>query len=172
MNKKYLKIYMNLALLTALSLAISLIESMVPMPVPIPGARLGFSNIIILIAIYFYDYKKALTVSILKSFLLVLITGSVMSFFYSIVGAIFSTSAMYFAIKKLDDDFSLIGVSEIGAFSHNLGQIIVAIFFMQNIKMFYYFPILVFIGIFTGFFLGLSTDFMIKHLEKIGVFNE
>ena len=172
MNKKYLKIYMNLALLTALSLAISLIESMVPMPVPIPGARLGFSNIIILIAIYFYDYKKALTVSILKSFLLVLITGSVMSFFYSIVGAIFSTSAMYFAIKKLDDDFSLIGVSEIGAFSHNLGQIIVAIFFMQNIKMFYYFPILVFIGIFTGFFVGLSTGFMIKHLEKIGVFNE
>ena len=172
MNKKYLKIYMNLALLTALSLAISLIESMVPMPVPIPGARLGFSNIIILIAIYFYDYKKALTVSILKSFLLVLITGSVMSFFYSIVGAIFSTSAMYFAIKKLDDDFSLIGVSEIGAFSHNLGQIIVAIFFMQNIKMFYYFPILVFIGIFTGLFVGLSTDFMIKHLDKIGVFNE
>lgn len=172
MNKKYLKIYVNLALLTALSLVISLIESMVPMPVPIPGARLGFSNIIILIAIYFYDYKKALTVSILKSFLLVLITGSVMSFFYSIVGAIFSTSAMYFAIKKLDDDFSLIGVSEIGAFSHNLGQIIVAIFFMQNIKMFYYFPILVFIGIFTGFFVGLSTDFMIKHLEKIGVFNE
>lgn len=172
MNKKYLKIYVNLALLTALSLAISLIESMVPMPVPIPGVRLGFSNIIILIAIYFYDYKKALTVSILKSFLLVLITGSVMSFFYSIVGAIFSTSAMYFAIKKLDDDFSLIGVSEIGAFSHNLGQIIVAIFFMQNIKMFYYFPILVFIGIFTGFFVGLSTDFMIKHLKKIGVFNE
>lgn len=172
MNKKHLKIYVNLALFTALSLAISLIESMVPMPVPIPGARLGFSNIIILIAIYFYDYKKALTVSILKSFLLVLITGSVMSFFYSIVGAIFSTSAMYFAIKKLDDDFSLIGVSEIGAFSHNLGQIIVAIFFMQNIKMFYYFPILVFIGIFTGFFVGLSTSFMIKHLEKIGVFNE
>ncbi|EGC83030.1 Gx transporter family protein [Anaerococcus hydrogenalis] len=172
MNKKYLKIYVNLALFTALSLAISLIESMVPMPVPIPGARLGFSNIIILIAIYFYDYKKALTVSILKSFLLVLITGSVMSFFYSIVGAIFSTSAMYFAIKKLDDDFSIIGVSEIGAFSHNLGQIIVAIFFMQNIKMFYYFPILVFIGIFTGFFVGLSTGFMIKHLEKIGVFNE
>ncbi|WP_276877012.1 Gx transporter family protein [Anaerococcus hydrogenalis] len=172
MNKKYLKIYVNLALFTALSLAISLIESMVPMPVPIPGARLGFSNIIILIVIYFYDYKKALTVSILKSFLLVLITGSVMSFFYSIVGAIFSTSAMYFAIKKLDDDFSLIGVSEIGAFSHNLGQILVAIIFMQNIKMFYYFPILVFIGIFTGIFVGLSTSFMIKHLEKIGVFNE
>ncbi len=128
MKNNRLKVYINLALLLALSLAISLIESAIPMPVPIPGARLGFSNTIILVSIYLYDFKKALCVSILKSFLLVLITGSVMSFFYSFVGAIFSTTAMYFSLKKVDDDFSLIGVSEIGAFFHNLGQILVAIF--------------------------------------------
>lgn len=172
MKNNRLKVYINLALLLALSLAISLIESAIPMPVPIPGARLGFSNIIILVSIYLYDFKKALCVSILKSFLLVLITGSVMSFFYSFVGAIFSTTAMYFSLKKVDDDFSLIGVSEIGAFFHNLGQILVAILFMQNIKMFYYFPVLVFIGIFTGFFVGLSSNFIVEHLEKIGVLNE
>ncbi|MDU2830414.1 MAG: Gx transporter family protein [Anaerococcus sp.] len=172
MKNNRLKVYINLALLLALSLAISLIESTVPMPVPIPGARLGFSNIIILVSICLYDFKKALCVSVLKSFLLVLITGSVMSFFYSFVGAIFSTTAMYFSLKKVNDDFSLIGVSEIGAFFHNLGQIIVAIFFMQNIKMFYYFPVLVFIGIFTGFFVGLSSNFVVEHLKKIGVLNE
>ena len=172
MKNNRLKVYINLALLLALSLAISLIESAIPMPVPIPGARLGFSNIIILASIYLYDFKKALCVSILKSFLLILITGSVMSFFYSFVGAIFSTTAMYFSLKKVDDDFSLIGVSEIGAFFHNLGQILVAIFFIQNIKMFYYFPVLVFIGIFTGFFVGLSSNFIVEHLEKIGVLNE
>lgn len=172
MKNNRLKVYINLALLLALSLAISLIESTVPMPVPIPGARLGFSNIIILLSICLYDFKKALCVSVLKSFLLVLITGSVMSFFYSFVGAIFSTTAMYFSLKKVNDDFSLIGVSEIGAFFHNLGQILVAIFFMQNIKMFYYFPVLVFIGIFTGFFVGLSSNFMVEHLKKIGVLNE
>lgn len=172
MKNNRLKVYINLALLLALSLAVSLIESAIPMPVPIPGARLGFSNIIILVSICLYDYKKALCVSVLKSFLLVLITGSVMSFFYSFVGAIFSTTAMYFSLKKVNDDFSLIGVSEIGAFFHNLGQILVAIFFMQNIKMFYYFPVLVFIGIFTGFFVGLSSNFIVEHLEKIGVLNE
>lgn len=172
MKNNRLKVYINLALLLALSLAISLIESTVPMPVPIPGARLGFSNIIILLSICLYDFKKALCVSVLKSFLLVLITGSVMSFFYSFVGAIFSTTAMYFSLKKVNDDFSLIGVSEIGAFFHNLGQILVAIFFMQNIKMFYYFPVLVFIGIFTGFFVGLSSNFIVEHLKKIGVLNE
>ena len=73
MKNKTLKVYVNLSLFVALSLAISLIESMVPMPVPIPGARLGFSNIVILVGICIYDYKKALAVSILKSFLLVLI---------------------------------------------------------------------------------------------------
>lgn len=172
MKNNRLNVYINLALLLALSLSISLIESTVPMPVPIPGARLGFSNIIILLSICLYDFKKALCVSVLKSFLLVLITGSVMSFFYSFVGAIFSTTAMYFSLKKVNDDFSLIGVSEIGAFFHNLGQILVAIFFMQNIKMFYYFPVLVFIGIFTGFFVGLSSNFMVEHLKKIGVLNE
>lgn len=172
MKNNRLKVYTNLALLLALSLAVSLIESAIPMPVPIPGARLGFSNIIILVSICLYDYKKALCVSVLKSFLLVLITGSVMSFFYSFVGAIFSTTAMYFSLKKVNDDFSLIGVSEIGAFFHNLGQILVAIFFMQNIKMFYYFPVLVFIGIFTGFFVGLSSNFIVEHLKKIGVLNE
>lgn len=172
MKNNRLKVYINLALLLALSLAVSLIESAIPMPVPIPGARLGFSNIIILVSICLYDYKKALCVSVLKSFLLVLITGSVMSFFYSFVGAIFSTTAMYFSLKKVNDDFSLIGVSEIGAFFHNLGQILVAIFFMQNIKMFYYFPVLVFIGIFTGFFVGLSSNFIVEHLKKIGVLNE
>lgn len=172
MKNNRLKVYINLALLLALSLAISLIESAIPMAVPIPGARLGFSNIIILVSICLYDFKKALCVSVLKSFLLVLITGSVMSFFYSFVGAIFSTTAMYFSLKKVNDDFSLIGVSEIGAFFHNLGQILVAIFFMQNIKMFYYFSVLVFIGIFTGFFVGLSSNFIVEHLEKIGVLNE
>lgn len=169
MKKSKIKTYINLSLLTALSLAISLIESMIPMPVPIPGAKLGFSNIIILVCIYIYDYKKALGVSILKSFLLVLITGQAMSFFYSFLGAIFSTTAMYLCLKRLNKDISLIGVSEVGAFFHNLGQIIVAIIFMGNIKMLYYFPILVFIGIFTGFFVGLSSGFIIKHLEKIGM---
>lgn len=157
----------NLALLVALALALSVIEMMIPLPVPIPGAKLGFSNIIILITIYFYDFKSSLTVSVLKSFLLVLITGSLSSFFYSLLGAIFATFAMNYSLKYTKDMFSLIGVSEIGAFFHNLGQIIVAIFFMSNVKMIYYFPVLVLIGVFTGFFVGLSSNYVINHLKKI-----
>lgn len=165
MKKNSIRNIVNLALIVALALALSVIEMMIPLPVP--GAKLGLSNIIILVTIYFYDFKSALTVSVLKSFLLVLITGSVMAFFYSLMGAILSTISMYLALKHFKNRFTLIGVSEIGAFFHNLGQIIVATILMDNIKMIYYFPALVLIGVFTGLFVGLSANYIINHLKKL-----
>lgn len=71
----------NLALFTAMALAISLLEHYIPLPIPIPGAKLGLSNIILLVGLYFYGLKAGLTIGILKSFLLILITGMVSSFF-------------------------------------------------------------------------------------------
>lgn len=159
----------NMGLLVALALVISLIELQIPVPVPIPGAKLGLSNIIILASLYLYGFKAALTISLLKSFMLVLITGAVTSFFYSAAGAILASIAMFLALKFHGRVFSFIGVSEIGAFAHNLGQIIVASIIMENIKMFYYFPLLVFVGTFSGLFVGLSSNFIISHMEKIGV---
>ena len=164
MNTKKLT---NMALLLALALVISVVELQIPMPVPIPGAKLGLSNIIILVSLYFYGFKASLTISLLKSFMLVLITGAVSAFFYSAAGAILASIAMVLALKFHDKLFSFIGVSEIGAFAHNLGQIIVSVVVMENIKMFYYLPLLVFVGTFTGFFVGLSSNFIIKHMKKL-----
>ena len=154
----------NIALLTAMALAISLLEHMIPLPVPIPGAKLGFSNMIILITLYMYGFKSALIVGVLKSFLLMLITGSVSAFFYSIAGAILSIS-----LKYLSKIASFIGISEIGAFFHNLGQILVAMVFMGNVKMIIYFPALVIMGVFTSFFVGLSVNYVTSHMKKINL---
>ena len=159
----------NLALLTAMALAISLIEHYIPLPIPIPGAKLGLSNIVLLVSLYFYGLRAGLVIGILKSFLLVLATGMVTSFFFSAMGAILATISMHISLKFLDKSLSFIGVSEIGAFFHNFGQILVAAFVMGNIKMYYYFPLLVFIGTFSGFFVGLSSNYIIKHMEKIGI---
>lgn len=169
MMQNNIKKLTNMGLLVALALVISLIELQIPVPVPIPGAKLGLSNIIILASLYLYGFKAALTISLLKSFMLVLITGAVTSFFYSAAGAILASIAMFLALKFHGRVFSFIGVSEIGAFAHNLGQIIVASIIMENIRMFYYFPLLVFVGTFSGLFVGLSSNFIISHMEKIGV---
>lgn len=159
----------NIALLTAMALAISLLEQMIPLPVPIPGAKLGFSNMIILITLYMYGFKSALLVGILKSFLLMLITGSVSAFFYSIAGAILSAIAMAISLKYLSKIASFIGISEIGAFFHNLGQILVAMVFMGNVKMIIYFPALVIMGVFTSFFVGLSVNYVTSHMNKLNL---
>jgi len=159
----------NIALLTAMALAISLLEHMIPLPVPIPGAKLGFSNMIILITLYMYGFKSALLVGVLKSFLLMLITGSVSAFFYSIAGAILSAIAMAISLKYLSKITSFIGISEIGAFFHNLGQIIVAMVFMGNVKMIIYFPALVIMGVFTSFFVGLSVNYVTSHMKKLNL---
>ena len=168
MNKDIRKIT-TMALLVAMALAISLVEHFIPLPIPIPGAKLGLSNIIILVSLYFYGFKTSLTIALLKSFMLVLITGAVTSFFYSAAGAILSSIAMAIALRYHNRLFSFIGVSEIGAFAHNLGQIIVSTIIMENIKMFTYFPALVLVGTFSGFFVGLSSNFIIKHMKKIRV---
>ena len=60
MNTKKLT---NMALLLALALVISVVELQIPMPVPIPGAKLGLSNIIILVSLNFNGFKASLTIS-------------------------------------------------------------------------------------------------------------
>lgn len=166
---KDLKKVTNIALLTAMALAISLIEHMIPIPVPIPGAKLGFSNMIILLTLYFYGMKSALLVGVLKSFLLMLITGSVTAFFYSFAGAVLASLAMGLSLKLLNRFSSFVGISEIGAFFHNLGQILVAAIFMGNIKMLIYFPALVMMGVFTSFFVGLSVNYVTSHMKKLNL---
>lgn len=58
---------------------------------------------------------------------------------------------MSLSIKFLDKSLSFIGVSEIGAFFHNFGQVLVATVVMGNIKMYYYFPLLVLWGLLLDF---------------------
>ena len=165
---KDIKKVTNIGLLTAMALAISLIEHMIPIPVPIPGAKLGFSNMIILMTLYLYGFKSALLVGVLKSFLLMLITGSVTAFFYSLAGAVLASIGMAVSMKLLNKFSSFIGISEIGAFFHNLDQILVASVFMGNIKMLIYFPALVMMGAFTSFFVGLSVNYVANHMDKLG----
>lgn len=156
-----------LALLVSMALAVSLIESMIPLPVTIPGAKLGLSNIVILITLMHFGFREAVVVASLKSFLLMLITGSVTSFAYSLAGSILSSVVMSIAYFYCHGIFSTIGVSILGAVAHTVGQLIVASFVLSNIMVFTYLPILILIGIFTGYFVGLSAGLVSKQLKRV-----
>jgi len=53
---------------------------------------------------------------------------------------------------------SIIGVSGAGAVSHNIGQLLVASYIVRNWTVMMYLPVLTFIGIGTGIFIGAGEN--------------
>lgn len=156
-----------LALMVALALAISLIEAMIPLPYIAPGAKLGLSNIVILVTLVLFGFKSAISVAVFKSILLMLVTGNVSSFMYSISGAVLSSIVMGIANKKGRPFFSLIGVSILGALSHTFGQLAVASVLIESGKIFAYYPILTLVSLFTGCFVGFASTLISERLLKV-----
>lgn len=155
-----------LSLLVSIGLALSVIESAIPLPITMPGAKLGLSNMVILVTIVVFGFKEGLIVSMLKSIVLMLVTGSISSLIYSISGAILSCIVMYLVFRFFSQIFSLIGVSIFGALSHNFAQVTVASLMMNNIRIYSYLPFLMLMSLFTGYFVGLSSIYIENNLRR------
>jgi heptaprenyl diphosphate synthase len=153
-----------LSVLVSVGLALSVLESAIPLPIAFPGARLGLSNMVVLITLVVFGFKDGITVAMLKSIVLMLVTGSVSSFIYSFSGAVLSCIAMYFGYRYFSNIFSLIGVSILGALSHNFAQVTVATIIMNNLKIYTYLPFLMLVSIFSGYFVGLASTYIIRNL--------
>lgn len=163
MNK--LQRYIFLSLLTAFALVLSIIESMIPLPYIAPGAKLGLSNIVILSVIIVFGFKDALLLVVVRSILLMLVATNPITFTYSITSGIMSTIIMTLSYKYFNK-FSLIGTSVLGALTHNATQISVGALYFQTLSIFYYFPILSIVSIFTGCFVGYTTIYITENLFK------
>lgn len=164
---KNLKELVYTSLLVAIALAVSLIETMIPLPVMIPGAKLGLANMIILVTLMVFGFKRGFQVAVLKSVLLMLVTGFGPSFLYSFAGAIFATCMMGLSLRYTSKIFSTIGISIIGAVAHNFAQVVVASYVLGSLMVFTYFPFLTFIGMVTGYFVGLGAHNVANHLKKL-----
>ncbi len=156
----------KMAMLLSFSVVLSLIESFIPLFSSVPGIKLGLANIVIIFVIYKYSLKDALYISILRVILIgILRTGLFsISFFFSLVGALFSIFTMY--ILK-SSKLSIVGVSIGGSISHSIGQILVAIIFLNNINIIYYLPILLISSIITGFIIGILGMKLINYYEDL-----
>lgn len=156
----------RLSMLLSLSIVLSILESMIPIVGTIvPGIKLGLANAVIVFVLYMYSFKEAVYVSILRIIIVgILRTGlfSIM-FFFSLSGALMSILFMML-FKKMK--LSIVGVSIVGAVAHSIGQIIVAIIFLNNVNIVYYLPYLLLLSIPTGIIVGISAKEVIKYYEK------
>ncbi len=159
--------YIYLAVLVATALALSILEMSLPLPFIAPGAKLGLSNMVILVTLILFGFKEGFIVAVLKSLVLMLVAGSVSSMLYSMAGSVLSVVVMWFTYRYFSNIFSLIGVSILGASAHNFAQITVAALITENIKMYSYLPVLIIVGLFTGYFVGISSKYISNHLRRL-----
>ena len=136
------------AILAALAMIFSYIEAIIPFSVGIPGVKLGIANLVILIALYKLDLKYAFLINLIRIFLVGFLFTGAFGILYSLAGGLLSLLVM--VIVKNAKIFSVVGVSLAGGVAHNLGQLITAALIVSNIKLFAYFPVLIFSGLISG----------------------
>ena len=155
-----------LGVLISVELVLSYLEVMLPpISTAVPGIKMGLPNLIIIFVLYKFGLKEAVTVSLIRVFIVALLFGNVMTLAYSVAGAVLSLGLM--TLFKKINLFSQIGVSIIGGISHNLGQILVAIFLFDTIQIGYYMIVLSITGTIAGIVIGIISSILVKKLEKI-----
>lgn len=152
------------ALMVALAMILSYIEALIPFSFGIPGIKLGLANLVVLAALYLFGPVQALLISVVRIFLISITFGSMAALLYSLAGGLLSFLVMLILSKI--KGFSVIGVSVAGGVSHNLGQLIVAALVVENMNLFFYFPVLILAGVITGLLIGIAVNAVLPAIKK------
>lgn len=156
----------RMAILTTVSLIIFIVEAQIPPVVPVPGIKIGLSNVITLIVLAFFGRREALVVLMLRIILGSIFTGTPLSFIYSLSGGLlcYITMSLLFNFFKGNTFWVL---SVLGAISHNIGQIAVAVFVTATWQTALYLPVLIISAVITGTFTGLIAQAIIEKKDHI-----
>ncbi len=146
----------------ALALVLSYLESLVPLNFAVPGVKLGLANLVTIVALYMLGLKPAILISIGRIILSGILFGNVTVIIYSLAGAGLSIVVMYI-VRKIKI-FSVTGISICGAIAHNIGQIAVAAFVMENANILYYMLILCITGAIAGTLIGVLASVVLRNI--------
>lgn len=150
------------AVLASLGLIFSYIEAILPFSFGIPGIKLGIANLVVIIALYTLGSSYALSINVIRILVAGLLFNGLFGAMYSLAGALLSFWVML--LLKKTNLFSIIGVSMAGGVIHNVGQLLIAAVMISNLKIFFYFPILLFSGMITGILIGIISHFVLRRL--------
>ena len=141
--------------MTALAMIFGYIEHLIPFSIGIYGIKLGLANLAVVVMLYTVSPISAFIINMLRILLCGVLFGNIFSLVYSLAGGIFSFLAMFTA-KKLFK-FSCVGVSIIGGISHNMGQLLAASLMLDQLKIMFYFPVLLVSGAIAGLLIGMIS---------------
>lgn len=153
------------ALLTTIMLILGYIESLFPIP-GIPGIKLGLSNSVLMLALYWMGIPTAIALMVMKVVLSGLLFGGVSGMLYAFAGGALSLVVMSVLIYVFHS-FGTVGVGIAGAVCHNIGQVLAAMLVLQTSKLVYYMGVLTLVGIATGAATGSVATLLMKHIPPM-----
>ena len=151
-------------MLVALAMVLSYVETLVPVFAAVPGVKLGLTNLVVIVALFYMDAKYAFAINMVRIVLVAFTFGNMFALMYSLVGGMLSFVVMYSLYKS--NKFSYTGISSVGGVAHNIGQIAVAMFVLDTARIIYYLPVLLISGCITGMLIGLLGGETVKRLPK------
>jgi len=158
----------RIAVLSAYALVLHGFEALLPMP--IPWLRLGLANIITLVALLLYGFRTAMLITLVRVTLASMITGTFLgpSFIMSLGGGVSSTAAIGLVYAVSGSLFGPVGLSLVGAFFHNVAQLLLAwLLFIQRIEaVLLISPVIMLIGTATGLVNGIIASLLIQRLRR------
>lgn len=158
----------TLALFVSLAAVISAVEGLIPMPMP--GVKLGAANVFALAALVLMGPKEAFSVTILRVLLAWLLTGNLFALLCGLAGGMLSTTVMALIYTKFYGFFSIPWISAVGAWAFNIGQVLVAMMLIGDLRVIYYLPALILMGTAAGWAVGLLAQLLCRRLEKLRLF--
>lgn len=155
------------AMLMAVAIVLSIVESSLPNIIPsIPGVKLGLSNIVVMYALFFVNYRALFSIVALKGFFAFMTRGMVAGAL-SFTGGILSVLVMIIISYVSRYKASYLILSVFGAISHNIGQFILVMYIYKGMNINFYLPILIMSGIIAGIVTSMVLRVTIPHLGDI-----
>ena len=162
MKNALLKKFALCGILSALGVIAFVIESLFP-PIFLPGARMGVSNIFILLAVIICGWQYGFAALIIKVLLGSLFSGNISAIMYSLPAGVLSLGAeillLYFT-KKI----SVVAISVFGAVVNTTVQNATFCLIIGIVEYFYYLPYLAAISILSGLIVGFAVCLTVKKL--------
>lgn len=157
-----------ISVLVAIGVIISIVDKMVSsVAFPfLPMAKIGLANVVILFGVYRFSIVDSLVMTILKSVLVGLIFGSIMSFAIGFTGSLLSFIAMTVVHRLAKDKVSIIGVSVVGGLFHITGQCLAILLIYQlGDELMLYGALLILFSLVTSILVGFVSKKTIKYLD-------
>lgn len=151
-------------ILTAFALIAFVIENLFP-PIFIPGARLGISNVFVLMALILCGIKYSFFTLVIKAVLGAVFSGNISSVLYSLPAGVIALTIQVL-LFVLSVKFSIVAISALGSVINSTLQNFTFCIITGTTEFLVYLPYLALIGLVAGLFVGFAVYIVIKAFPK------